>query len=395
MHKIKEILTAIECNEHYIDRYIKFLSTCEKRPTDKGAYLEEHHICPKQFFPEYDDLDAYPWNFVMLTAREHILAHVILWKAYGNKAIAPLYYMLNVQNSSTGYNYRDVPKSIDIRYAAKSREEFSKSRKGKAPYFTKEGVSVGLLNTNDPRIETEGLVGALAGYKMSEESRENMRRAKDPYRTTMMFNSDTMEQRSVLDADVESMKALGWKEKRDDKWSMTAREYTTQKAIEANTGTTAYYYPNSGILYGRIPHDSPIIKELGLVHIRSEKQNKQASEQAAKNAADPVVQAKKSKAISKLKWFHNPTTKENGRFLVCPEGWVPNRGDTVTNNGKTAYNDGVRNYMISPGDFIDPSWNLGMAPQKVRMTNFTNGVDWLLLKSGDVIPPGYKRAKKP
>jgi hypothetical protein len=54
---------------------------------------------------------------------------------------------------------------------------------------------------------------------------------------------------------------------------MNSQRYKTSEAL---TGTTTFYYP-SGTYYGRIPQDSPIIKELGLIHIRSEKQKAQDS----------------------------------------------------------------------------------------------------------------------
>ena len=84
--KIIDILKTKIYNEHYLNRYVKFIEAC-KHTNDysKGIY-EEHHICPKakDMFPEYSSFRKNPWNIVKLTPRQHFIAHWILSKAYPN-----------------------------------------------------------------------------------------------------------------------------------------------------------------------------------------------------------------------------------------------------------------------------------------------------------------------
>ena len=45
-------------------------------------YYETHHIIPKKINPKYSNLKECPWNGILLTAREHFICHILLWKFY-------------------------------------------------------------------------------------------------------------------------------------------------------------------------------------------------------------------------------------------------------------------------------------------------------------------------
>lgn len=46
------------------------------------VYYENHHILPRSLFPDYSNLKDNPWNGVLLTYREHILCHYLIYKHY-------------------------------------------------------------------------------------------------------------------------------------------------------------------------------------------------------------------------------------------------------------------------------------------------------------------------
>lgn len=52
----------------------------EGRIKGSGVYYELHHIIPKSIAPEFANLRKHPWNGVLLTAKEHFLAHRLLCK---------------------------------------------------------------------------------------------------------------------------------------------------------------------------------------------------------------------------------------------------------------------------------------------------------------------------
>lgn len=398
---IYAILATKPHNPHYLKRYVKFVASCASKQLPESTYVENHHICPKSkdLFPEYEDWYEHPWNKVTLTARQHILAHIILWKAYPRIAGActPVFYMFNVQNSKfCSTSGREVPTVLEVRYAAQSRENFRNNRLGFATYKDADGSRF-FLHRDDPKIVEMGLVGYNQGLFVNEETREKIRRSLDPYRTVIMYLNGSRESKRVLINSPDYQKHLDecWTLDRTEESYIEAKQYTARMSSEANMGTSAYFYPDTGVLYGRIPKDSPIIGELGLVHIRSENQTRQATENTLIIAKDPEVQAKKSLAISNLKWCHNPATGERHRLKELPAGWILGRGASNNTSGRITYTDGTRNYMLRPGQTPEPHWVHGMAPQKVRAINFTDGANWITLHGGDPVPGGYYRAKKP
>lgn len=58
---------------------------------------------------------------------------------------------------------------------------------------------------------------------------------------------------------------------------------------------------------------------------RSEKQTAHAKANQIKMSQNKELQAVKSAKMSAKKWYHNPITKQNGRFELCPEGWKAGR----------------------------------------------------------------------
>ena len=79
---IYAILSTRPHNPHYLNRYIRFIRDCQQKNLGFEGYTEKHHICPKSLFPEYKSLSKHPWNNATLNARQHFIAHWILWKAY-------------------------------------------------------------------------------------------------------------------------------------------------------------------------------------------------------------------------------------------------------------------------------------------------------------------------
>ena len=65
---------------NYLKSYINLICNAENR--DNYEYTENHHIIPRSFGGTDE-----PWNLVRLTLREHRLAHLLLWKIYGENQI--------------------------------------------------------------------------------------------------------------------------------------------------------------------------------------------------------------------------------------------------------------------------------------------------------------------
>lgn len=63
-------------NQHYWDRYLKFIEWCDSQDYSNQEYLEKHHIMPKAFKG-----DNSKNNLIKLPFRAHLIAHLLLAKA--------------------------------------------------------------------------------------------------------------------------------------------------------------------------------------------------------------------------------------------------------------------------------------------------------------------------
>lgn len=71
------------------------MSTRKNRQIYKNEYYEKHHIMMRSMGG-----DNSPDNIVYLTAREHYLAHWLLWRIYRNKEAAFAFKMMNVRRNN-------------------------------------------------------------------------------------------------------------------------------------------------------------------------------------------------------------------------------------------------------------------------------------------------------
>jgi hypothetical protein len=76
-------------NQLYLNRYLKFINSCKLR-TYIG-YTENHHILPESMGGSNE-----PSNMIKLSAREHFIAHWMLWKAYQNKEMTFAFWCMKM-----------------------------------------------------------------------------------------------------------------------------------------------------------------------------------------------------------------------------------------------------------------------------------------------------------
>lgn len=68
----------------YSTWYVKLIHSrlSLERGSKDNAYYERHHILPKSIYPQFANIKTNPWNMVLLTAREHFIAHLLLAKVF-------------------------------------------------------------------------------------------------------------------------------------------------------------------------------------------------------------------------------------------------------------------------------------------------------------------------
>ncbi len=137
-------------NLHYLNRYNNFIGALKEQTID--GYYELHHIIPKS-----SGGSNAKSNLIALTARQHYIAHWMLWKAYGENMTRAFFMM-----SSIGRYERVNSKTYD-----KARIEYSEQVKiqmtirPNVPKFTPE--------------HREKLSLAKKGSKLSDDTKEKIR----------------------------------------------------------------------------------------------------------------------------------------------------------------------------------------------------------------------------
>lgn len=97
-------------SSHYYHRYVKFIKSCRIQDLS-DTYYESHHVIPQALGGSNDES-----NLINLTARQHYIAHWILWKAYRGKMTYAFNMMCN------RFKHR-----ITSRVYASIREDFAKT----------------------------------------------------------------------------------------------------------------------------------------------------------------------------------------------------------------------------------------------------------------------------
>ena len=170
IYTIKEELynKAPSNSEHYIKRYIKFIFSCieENKNLPKNTYTENHHILPRCYWKEYENLTKHKWNKAKLTARQHYISHIILAKIFGGKMWLALDRMTAKSPDHNGNRNYTVHSSIYEQIRIEKSRFISESKKG--------------LHAGDknPMYGKKGELSPNFGLKRSEETKEKQRRAR-------------------------------------------------------------------------------------------------------------------------------------------------------------------------------------------------------------------------
>jgi hypothetical protein len=99
----------------YKKHYDLLMETRRERNKISGAIYENHHIMPKSLGGSDDQS-----NMILLTPREHYIAHWLLWRIYRNKEMAFAFYCMIKMNKRT----ENITSSRAYEEAKSARREF-------------------------------------------------------------------------------------------------------------------------------------------------------------------------------------------------------------------------------------------------------------------------------
>ena len=176
---IYSILSSKSHNPHYLSKYFAFIQQCQthNKLVESITYTEKHHICPsaKTMFPEYQDFTTHSWNLVHLTARQHFIAHWMLWKAYNNSSMAWAFAIFKTQPKQCTHRYTRFTSRIFERLRLSLAEECRKRFKNKPQ--TNEHIAKRVAkNTGKKRAEAaiEQTAQKNTGQKRSNDTKAKM-----------------------------------------------------------------------------------------------------------------------------------------------------------------------------------------------------------------------------
>lgn len=169
---IYQLLSSKPHNKRYLDRYYKFIEYCKEMNINlSDCYTEAHHILPRGEFEEYSSFRENPWNRINLTARQHFIAHMLLWKCFGRTQTAAFYAMSNESDFSINnriYERLKKERSILISQVLTGKKK------------TEDHVNK--INRNPEKIRKTA--EAHTGMKRSIESRNKMKQSRKKYLST-------------------------------------------------------------------------------------------------------------------------------------------------------------------------------------------------------------------
>jgi len=114
----------------YLDRYYWLIEYSRNHPPT--GYLERHHIHPRSMGGSNDSS-----NIIALTARQHFLAHWLLWKAYRNRKTAFAFRMMCQAKRGYQERYSRISSRLyeainsDVSHSDATKQKMSQSARGK------------------------------------------------------------------------------------------------------------------------------------------------------------------------------------------------------------------------------------------------------------------------
>ena len=161
----------------YRNIYIRLIIRCQNMTEQElSGYNERHHILPKCLGGGNESE-----NLVLMPVRYHIMAHILLFKAFPNNSRLALAVnkMINSKKDERG---KSIEKNFSTRTIATLREDFIKSVTGEnnplygksRPEEVKQKLSVAALNRSQEAKDRILEGRKKAGYRLSKDAIERM-----------------------------------------------------------------------------------------------------------------------------------------------------------------------------------------------------------------------------
>jgi hypothetical protein len=185
---------SIKLIENKYSRWYNNLIKTAKLRTTVVGYTEHHHIIPRSFGG-----DNSKENLVQLTAREHYIAHLLLWKMkFDEVHHSKMTYALRLMMFGAGNNLQLRDYKYNARMYEKIRSEFSidhsRNMKGSNnPFYNKKHSKETIKKIADTKAKT-GKHGNKfkPGHQLSADARQKISAAATGRTWDKLFNSEEL-----------------------------------------------------------------------------------------------------------------------------------------------------------------------------------------------------------
>ena len=154
--EIRQSILDSEINEIWLQRYVSFIKTRNERKLTKEEKTEKHHIVPKCLFDSYKKANKEN-NYIVLTIREHWIAHLILYKALPNcHSLATTAVFMGITRKDK-FNSKEYSKLVNDwkKSASEKAKEFNKKRIGNKQYLEKQRQATKKVFENHPELRNQ------------------------------------------------------------------------------------------------------------------------------------------------------------------------------------------------------------------------------------------------
>ena len=212
---------------NYLKVYHQLIHNSQHRILSQDIYVEKHHIVPLSLKGE--DIES---NIAVLTAKEHFVAHHLLWKIYRNREMTKA-FMLMCNTKRNGIKYKISAKEYSILKEdnRKFRSEFMTGRAGNnlgktLPQEWRDNISKGQKGHRRGN-------GGSSGFKGKHHTEEN-KKAISARRKGIgtHFTPHSEETKKIMSENRLGKKKVPWTEERKAARSEMMRELHRKRKEE-------------------------------------------------------------------------------------------------------------------------------------------------------------------
>lgn len=161
----------------YKKHYDLLISTRKDRKKNDGEYYEKHHIMPKSMGGSDN-----PSNLIYLTAREHFIAHWLLWRIYKNDKMGFAFYAITHMGQNQTIKSSRVYEESKLarrQFIIDNNKKYHKGKKLSQKQI--DGIQERFKNLDRTKEHCNNISKSLKDKPKTKEHKENLSKSLKNY----------------------------------------------------------------------------------------------------------------------------------------------------------------------------------------------------------------------